>query len=74
MIFFNLKIFIVAVQSKYSLVCQPVDYSNNPLPLRVISTQTITLYLIILLSPLSFSGLRWLQLCGFISLLKLSIC
>ena len=32
---FILKILIVAYNSDYSLVCQPVDYSNDPLPTRV---------------------------------------
>jgi len=31
------EILSVALQSKYSLVCEPVDYSNNPLSLRILS-------------------------------------
>lgn len=30
-----LEILIVAYKSNYSLVCQPVDYSNDPLSVRV---------------------------------------
>ncbi len=36
-----LKILIVAIQSKYSLVCEVVDYSNNPLAMRMASVMWI---------------------------------
>ena len=34
-LYITVEILLVAVESKYSLVCEPVDYSNNPLAIRV---------------------------------------
>jgi hypothetical protein len=33
-----IEISAVAIESKYSLICEPVDYSTKPLPMRVSSS------------------------------------
>lgn len=40
-LYISSEIFILAVQSKYSLVCQVVDYSDNPLAIRMASVMWV---------------------------------